>query len=63
MDGTVSRDFFQLIQAIVTQTALHMNAKDSETYPGRTAKNVAGMKMRAIASHATVRVYSRPVVL
>ena len=62
MEDMVSRDFLQLIQAIVTQVALHRNAKDSETYPGRTPRNAAGMKMRAMASHAMVLVYSRPVV-
>jgi len=56
MEGIVRCDFFQLIQAMVTQTAPHTNAKDSEIAPGRTARNAAGMKTRAIASHATVLV-------
>ena len=53
------KDFFQLVQTI----ALHAAVMKNQMCPGRTADNAAGMKVRAMTSHATVLVGLRPVVV
>jgi hypothetical protein len=55
-------DLFQLTQAKVTHIALQATASETDKHPnGREATNTAGLKMKATASRATVRLYSVPV--
>jgi hypothetical protein len=55
-------DFFQLTKANVTQSKLQAIASATDTYPtGRKTSNVAGMKMKATVSRATIVVYPVPV--
>ena len=55
-------DFFQLIYANVTQSALQAMASETDTYPiGREEANTAGLKINATMSKPTVAVYPVPV--
>jgi hypothetical protein len=62
-EGMVNCEFlFQLIRAKTMQRTLAVAAIDSERYPtGRKTKTAAGLKIKAIASRATVPVYCVPV--
>jgi len=47
---------------MTTQTALHTIASKSAKYPnGRETAKIPGMKIKPVASNATVRVYPVPV--
>ena len=55
-------DFLQLIQAQPAHSTLQAIAREAETYPmGREMNSTTGLKMKAMASNATVEVYPVPV--
>ena len=58
MDGMEScDDCFQLIQAQTAHSTLHPIAREAAPYPiGRERNNMAGLKIKATASKATVEV-------